>query len=392
MSKLTRKSYTMKDQESKAAPGKRYEEIARELRGELLAGRYGDEGRMPSEAVLVRRYKVSRPTVARALKLLQDEGFLERRAGSGTFAKVRDEGSRLRSKRLLALLMPDFGNTEIFHLIGGEIASLARVHDYTLAWDASLRSKLEPGTGTQYADELCRQFIAQGVSGIFFSPYELMAEKESTNHELAIKMREAGISVILLDRDVTPFPDRSDFDLVGVDNFLGGYMIAEHLLKLGCRKLCYVARPHSAPTVEMRISGMHESLRRRRLLPEANSVQIGDLSEKCFVRNLLSPPLPDAFLCANDHTAATLLRVLHENKIPVPARVRVVGFDDAKFATLVSPPLTTVQQPWHEIASIAFHAMLDRLANPSLPARHITSAPRLTVRDSCGAYLPRGKA
>lgn len=374
---------------TQTAPGRRYEEIARELRGEVLAGRYGDEGRMPSEAQLVRRYKVSRPTVARALRVLQDEGFLERRPGSGTFAKVRDEASRLRAKRLLALLMPDLGNTEIFQLIGGEIASLSRVNDYTLAWDISARIKQTPGTGSKYADELCQQFISQGVSGVFFAPFELMPDKETASRELAVKMRESGISVILIDRDVTPFPARSDFDLVGVDNFLGGYLLAEHLLKLGCRTLCYVARPHSAPTVEIRISGMHEALRRRRIQPEANSVQIGDLSDKRFVRTLISPPLPDAFLCANDHTAAVLLRILYANKIRVPEQVRVVGFDDVKFATLVSPPLTTIQQPWHEMGSIAFHAMLDRLANPALPARHFMTAPRLSVRDSCGAYLPR---
>ncbi|MBE2181499.1 MAG: GntR family transcriptional regulator [Chthoniobacterales bacterium] len=367
--------------------GRRYEEIAREVRGELLAGRYGDEGRMPSEAQLVRRYKVSRPTVARALRLLQDEGFVERRAGSGTYAKVRDETSRLRAKRLLALLMPDLGNTEIFQLIGGEIASLARVNDYTLAWDAISKIKPKAESGAKYAAELCQQFINQGVSGVFFAPFELMPEKEATNRELAIKLREAGISVVLLDRDVTVFPTRSDFDLVGVDNFLGGYLVAEHLLKLGCQRLCYVARPHSAPTVEMRISGMHEALRHRRVSVEPLAVQIGDLSDKRFVRNLISP-LPDAFLCANDHTAALLLRRLHEGNIRVPEQVRVVGFDDVKFATLVSPPLTTVQQPWHELASNAFHAMLSRLDQPTLPPRHFMSTPRLIVRDSCGAYHP----
>jgi LacI family transcriptional regulator len=83
------------------------------------------------------------------------------------------------------------------------------------------------------------------------------------------------------------------------------------------------------------------------------------------------------------------MRALHQNHIRVPEDVRVVGFDDVKFATLVSPALTTLQQPCREIALTAFRAMLDRQVDPTLPACHLTIAPRLVVRDSCGAYLPR---
>ena len=73
----------------------RYQEIARQLREEVASGRYGKEGRMPSEAQLVRRFGVSRPTVARALRVLADEGLVERRAGSGTF--VRSGGNNRAS-------------------------------------------------------------------------------------------------------------------------------------------------------------------------------------------------------------------------------------------------------------------------------------------------------
>ena len=56
----------------------------------LAAGRYGQEGRLPSEAQLARQFSVSRPTVARALQSLVEAGLVERRAGSGTFAKPGD--------------------------------------------------------------------------------------------------------------------------------------------------------------------------------------------------------------------------------------------------------------------------------------------------------------
>src|SRR5688500_5792208 len=58
------------------------------LRDEMRHGSYPQGSRMPSESELVVRFGASRPTVARALLDLQHEGLVERRAGSGTFARA----------------------------------------------------------------------------------------------------------------------------------------------------------------------------------------------------------------------------------------------------------------------------------------------------------------
>jgi LacI family transcriptional regulator len=86
------------------------------------------------------------------------------------------------------------------------------------------------------------------------------------------------------------------------------------------------------------------------------------------------------------------MRTLESEGVRTPRDVRVVGFDDVKYATLVSVPLTTVHQPCQDIALMAFRLMMDRLAEPTLPARAVNLAPRLVVRESCGAYLPRPKS
>jgi DNA-binding LacI/PurR family transcriptional regulator len=77
--------------------------------------------------------------------------------------------------------------------------------------------------------------------------------------------------------------------------------------------------------------------------------------------------------------------------VKVPRDIRVVGFDDVKYATLVSPSLTTIHQPCRDIAVVAFQTMLERLAEPSLPARKILLMPGLVIRESCGAYLLQPK-
>ena len=99
----------------------------------------------------------------------------------------------------------------------------------------------------------------------------------------------------------------------------------------------------------------------------------------------------DAVLCANDHVAALLLRSLERAGVRVPEDVRMVGFDDVRFATLLSVPLTTMHQPCREIAQVALRAMLDRIDDPTVPPRGLTVTPSLVVRESCGAYRPQGK-
>lgn len=369
----------------------KHRDISRQLRADIAAGRYAAGARLPSESQLVKQFGVSRPTVGRALLDLQNEGLIERRAGSGTYVKGGAAGQAASSTGQLGLLIPGLDTTEIFQLICGELASLARVHEYSVLWGGSTHPRQDTDASLEHAEELCQQFIERKVSGVFFAPYELMPEQEQANRRLAVSLRQAGIPVVLLDRDLVPFPNRSDFDLVGIDNMAGGYLLAEHLIKLGCRHLRFVARPRSAPTVDARIAGVREALARHQLDHDPRWLNTGDPADAKFVRRLTAGKQADAFICANDDTAAILMRSLAANGIKVPRDARVVGFDDAKYATLVSPALTTIHQPCRDLAVIAFRAMLERIAEPMLPARSFALTPRLVVRESCGAYLPKAR-
>ena len=340
----------------------KHRDVSRQLRADIAAGRYATGARLPGEAQLVKQFRVSRPTVGRALLDLQNEGLIERRAGSGTYVRGGAPAAAAASTRQLGLLIPGLDTTEIFQLICGELASLARVQEYSVLWGGSTHPRHDTDASLGHAEELCQQFIERKVSGVFFAPYELMPEQEQANRRLAVSLRQAGIPVVLLDRDLLPFPNRSDFDLVGLDNMAGGYLLAEHLIKLGCRRLRFVARPRSAPTVDARIAGVREALVRHKIDFDPGWLHTGDPTDAKFVRKLAAGKQADAFICANDDTAALLMRSLEDGGFKVPRDVRVVGFDDAKHATLVSPPLTPIHQPCRNIAVIAFRAMLERIA------------------------------
>lgn len=364
----------------------KHQEISRDLRQEVLAGKFGSGGRMPSEAQLVKRFGASRPTIARALRTLQDEGLVVRRAGSGTFVQ-ESAGPHVAGTRTLALLIPDLQNAAIFQQIAGEIAGLARVREYSVIWGGSEQPVLDTDVSLGHGEALCDQFIEQRVDGVFFTPYELVKGQTEANRRMAQKLHDAGIPVVLIDRDLVPFPQRGPYDVIGVDNLCGGYELGKHLIKLGCRSICYVFAKRSAPTIDARIAGLRTAIVEQGLPWSADRVFKGDVTAPLFLRKVLAQGLPDALVGGNDHTAALLLQNLAKMGREVPREIRVVGFDDAEFAPLVSPPLTTMQQPCREIALSALGAMFERLATPTLPARHISIAPRLIIRDSCGAYV-----
>ena len=104
------------------------------------------------------------------------------------------------------------------------------------------------------------------------------------------------------------------------------------------------------------------------------------------LRRVMATVRPDGFVCANDFTAAQLLKTLNTLGVAVPDQVRMVGIDDVKYASLLSVPLTTIHQPCGDIGAVAIGAMLQRLSNPKLPPRDILLSFHLVERESCGSH------
>jgi LacI family transcriptional regulator len=368
--------------------------ISRQLTTEIVAGKYAKTGRLPSEAQLVKRFDVSRPTVGRAMRELQEQGLIERRAGSGTYIRSEKDPSYPKHPVFpqIGLLVPNLFHTEIFEPLCGELASLARINDFGLWWGTNMSSTAETQMTAAQAETLCEQFIERGVMGVFFASFEHQTDHETANLRITERLKKAGIPVVLLDRDTGVFPSRSEFDIVGVDNVAGGYLLADHLIKLGVRRMIYVKRPLTASTVDSRIIGSQKAMHDNNLHAPQPFIYSGDPGDVKFVKSFAQNQKIDAILCTNDHLAAELLQTLTRIGIRVPIDLRLVGFDNVRFASLLSTPLTTVEQPVRDIAITAFSALRERMTNSTLPPRSLILAPRLVVRESCGAYLHQNRS
>lgn len=363
----------MREQESSP----KYQVIRQSLSDAISSGEYQPGQRLPSESELVKKFDASRPTVNRALRELQLSGVIERRVGSGSYVRADTAGRG----HTFGLLIPELGRTEIFEPICRGMAEAQHGSHHVLLWGSSLG---DAANIEQQASQACRQLISKKVSGVFFAPLELTPRKDAINRGIAEALDKAGIPVVLLDRDLVPYPERSHYDLVGIDNRRAGYIVTKHLISAGSRRIVFLGRPGSAPTVDARISGYEQAIIESKLNSGPQVFRV-DPQDHAQVKKILQRLRPEAFVCANDFTAAHLLKTLTDLKIDVPRDVRMAGIDDVKYAGLLSVPLTTIHQPCASIGAVAVAAMLDRLRDPKLPARDILLSFHLVVRDSCGA-------
>ena len=209
--------------------GPKYRQVYAALRRDILSGRWKRGDRLPSEAELVRTFGASRITVGRAVRELQAQGLVERRAGSGTYVRTPQAGGALS----FGLLIPDLGETEIFEPICQGMMSSPLAREHALLW-GSLQ-----GAGLPKEDRawhLCRQYIDRRVSGVFFAPLELTSGKDDVNERIARALDAAGVPLVLLDRTVLPYPRRGHHDLVGIDNRRAGYVITIPFMVINIRR------------------------------------------------------------------------------------------------------------------------------------------------------------
>jgi GntR family transcriptional regulator of arabinose operon len=358
----------------------KYQQIYDQLARDIASGKYKPGQKLPSEAALVRKFDASRITVGRAVRDLKQDGLVDRIAGSGTFVR----GASGQAGAVFGLLIPDLGETEIFEPICRGIAGAPQASSHALLWG---RTQAGHATRDEQALSLLHQFIERKVAGVFFAPLERTAGSYKTNEAIATDLEKAGIPIVLLDRCYMPFPKRSTHDLVGIDNRRAGYLIAEHLLKLGCRQIVFIACSGGTSTVEARIAGFREALFAYGVAAQAGFVQRPESIEEGTIKRLIDELSPEAFICVNDRTAGMLMPILLKLGCRIPRDVRVAGIDDVEYARLLPVPLTTIHQPCREIGNAAMGAMLDRIEHPNMLARDILLDCHLVVRDSCGGAL-----
>ena len=82
---------------------------------------------------------------------------------------------------------------------------------------------------------------------------------------------------------------------------------------------------------------------------------------------------PEVVFCANDRMAFGVIQKFREKKIHVPESIRVVGFDHQDIATLVSPKITTIENPFFSIGQKSSELLISKLNGEEVKSISIDS-------------------
>lgn len=352
-----------------------YRDIVEALANEIAVGKYVKGRALPSVVLLMRRFSVSRATVAKALDELRRRRLVYSRQGSGTFVSSQ-------TKIRIGIVMPGIACSEFFVrilallMLRAQAAGVELVLGEVFSPDVALRIR--------QAGDLVDEMIAQSVSGVVYQPVSQAKDRSGVANQVILRrFEDAGIPVVLFDSDIVRFPQRSKYDLVSVDNEAVGAGLACHLQQMGARRIAYFMRPNFGPNVERRLNGVNVVLAAtRRGWRQAKRVvaEPGDL--RAVRRAFCGKNKPDAVICEADTSAAGLYQSLSALGVTIPGQIMVAGVDDVDLARLLLPALTSMHQPCEMLANAVFDRILARIANPSAPAVTVFLEPKLVVRKS----------
>lgn len=205
-------------------------------------------------------------------------------------------------------------------------------------------------------------------------------------------LRRRGVPVVLCmwERPQEPPP----LPCVAVDLYQAGVLAAEHLLRLGHKRLGAVCGSEPTGNHQWRLRGFIDTVQKAGVDLPSSHLRYGhdtiDDGRNAAHSLLAGVPGLTAVFATNDLPALGVLQAAAELGLEVPRDLSVIGVTDIQLAHQMRPALSTVAMPTAEAAMLAVQMLQSEItAKPDHPLPiSITEPPRLVVRASTGK--PRG--
>lgn len=284
---------------------------------------------------------------------------------------------RTETVRDVGLVIPNITNQFYIQTILG-INDVLALNNQNLVLCNTMRSTTEERKSL-------RQLYDRGVKGVILSSVD-------ENADIVNEFSQKGMKFVLLDQ-ILPNGENTG---INFDAKNGAELAADHLLKLGHRKIAFASLPMTRWTRMEIYQGYRNALAEagipfdKKLVYEYMPAEVSAFSDmeleagnqiaKAF---LLDGCPATAIMCINDMLAIGIIRTLIENDVKVPEDVSVFGFDDIPFASTFIPQLTTIHCPAVEMGRVAAMMLLDALRNENSDMTvSMRLSPSLVVRDT----------
>jgi len=323
---------------------------------------------LPPVRALSEHFKTSRDATWRALQVLQKEHWI--RAKSNRRYEIAEEiyTKIIKSLRIRALFSGDqYISFSGFRPLADALKRECGHHNL------DLEISLIPFEDVPLAS--------------IWDDCDVVMVDSSTSSKLLANYDDFPMPVVGLDAD---YSDRYRANIV-TDHHMGGRVAAEHQIRVGCKEvwLPYFRGSKKNPRVKARIDGFKQAWAEAGR-SEGTCVTVPhEWSQSSFEVTLTvlehlkkHKSMRDLFV-TDGGLAINYLEILNYLNVPVPGKVKLIGYDGAQMGTLSNPPMTTIQQDMDKIAQTAISRIVDFAQSPDSTNELIRIAPILTKRDSC---------
>jgi DNA-binding LacI/PurR family transcriptional regulator len=319
---------------------------------------------------LAQMFGVAEMTIRRDLQELSDSGVLKRRHGGASSSR---KPTRLHHREVGIVLASRTGkySDPFFNaLLEGSDRRLQEL-GYRIAY---INTRWELNTAEQARDLL----RTHAVSGIILVGPPLGVE---SFEYLKANMRALVATSASGETDI--------FDAVSFDGYNGTRKMVEHLIRLGHRRLGFIAGNHDfrrqAFIDTVKAYGLPADPDLCLIVPFDIDGWTPDLGTRGAQQLMALPNPPDAIVCASDRIAIGAIQWLHQHGYRVPEDIAVTGFDNISDSAFTSPPLTTVHVHKQLMGELAAERVVKRIENVNEIPLLIQTPTHLVIRQSCGS-------
>ncbi|MCL1114198.1 MULTISPECIES: LacI family DNA-binding transcriptional regulator [Shewanella] len=213
----------------------------------------------------------------------------------------------------------------------------------------------------------------------------LILDIEAVSDEYLIELSKGATPVVFINRYIDAIKDRC----VYLENEQGGFMATDHILSLGHKDIAYISGPLFKLDVRDRLKGHKRALKQYNidfdttLHIESNFKEAG--GSEAMEQLLAMNKTITAVICANDQMASGAISVCLEHGLRVPEDISFIGYDNIPFPQYISPKLSTVSNPIHEMGKMAARWVLQHVYNDTEIVVESSFSPELFIRTSTKA-------
>ena len=314
----------------------KYRQLVDILKQQLVEFSGKGISKLPTEEKLCQTYAVSRQTVRHALSILEAEGLISRRQGSGSYIRRRSSASDVRQIAMISSFIDDYIFPAILHDAQN---AFARAGYSTLIYSTENRVSTEREILTGLLNRPVSGIIIEGSKSALPTPNEDLYRQFSAN----------GVPILFLHG---MYSNLSGFPCIYDDNCSGGYQLTSYLVRKGNRRLEGIFKSDDIQG-PLRYQGMINALRDAGLpIPDTNICwydteqrrSLIDHRDMCFIDSILQKRLGDvsAVICYNDEIAHALIQRAMERGKRVPEDLAVVSFDNSYYSQMGPVPITSL--------------------------------------------------